>query len=907
MKRSLKLVVALLFSLACLASVTPAAHAAEQLPSGKVVGAIAGRATDESGNPLAGAVAEAFACSDDTPAGSAVTDATGEFLIKAVADGCYRVRFSAEEMESSWFGGKEIKDDAADVTVAGDKVQGIEGKLSEAGAVISGTVTSAEGAPLAGAWVTVLRPGGDGEAEASMSDARTDEKGSFSVRIYPGKCMVVFAKKGYVTRLHGKSPLEPTVVEAAKGKTVTGVNGVLSKGGRITGSVTDARGKALQGVYVVAYPTENTLLPAYARSDAGGKFALDGLATGKYRIAFGDRERKYLVQWHDGKTDPQEAAIIAVTAPATVSGIKGVMRQSGGISGMVTDQNGKAIPQVIVMAEPLDRKARGGNALTDETGSFNIVGLETASYHLSFRATSSHHLPLYYRDAARKEGAQIVEVAAPQVVFGVNQTLQEGVLLTGKVSDASGEPVEQASVMVYQAKEADGTPEFALTQEDGSFTAAVGEGQYLVEVRAEGYLTKWYGKGATRAEASPVTVSRKEGVQPLEITLERGGSISGTVRDRTGAGIAKVQVSARDAATGDRSESAASVEGGKFRIQGLKSGSYRVSADGTDLGYLEAKLPQPVMVSAPAATENVNFVLTQGGALSGKVTDPAGAALSMVGVEACDPATWDVVGSAYTDISGDYKIGGLPEGSYAIRFEKSDSKYPVQWHKGKFRREESSRVEVSGTATVSGVDATLQPGVSLTGTVTDTGGAPLADAKIEVYGGSDDEPFAETRTDFRGGFTVAALAPGSYRILFSHKDHVSGWHGGADRRSAARLVIKDAAVAPLSAALAPARGKFSGKLMNPEGKKIGQAWLTAIDALTGVAVTDERICECSGEFHTPVPGGMYRLRVERHGQTTWYGGDKQEEALQMPGAGEISGLEMVIDDKGVQGKKAQTN
>ena len=908
MTKLLKFAVAVLFTCVQIATAAPALPAAEPAAAVKPPGAIAGRVTDDSGNPIAGAAAEAFACSDETPSGSAATDKNGEYLMKGMADGCYRLRFSGNDLESSWHGGKQIKDDAADVRVSGEKVQGIDAKLSEAGSVISGTVTGADGAPLSGAWVTVLQTGGIGEEDGgSISDGRTDEKGSFSVRIYPGKCLVVFAKKGYVTRLHGKSAVEPTMVEAAKGKTVSGVNGVLSKGGSISGSITDDRAKPLAGVYVVAYPTERTALPAYARSDAGGKFALEGLATGKYRIAFGDREQKYLLQWHDGKTNPEEAAIIAVTAPGAISGIKGVMRQSGGISGMVTDQNGKAIAEVIVIAEPLERKARGGSAVTDETGSYSIPGLDSASYHLSFRATSSDHLPLYYRDAARKEDAKAVEVTASQTVFGVNQVLQEGVLLTGKVSNTSGEPVQQATVSIYPAKEVDGIPEFASTQPDGGFSAALGEGEYVVEVRAPGYLTQWAGKAATRAEAAAVSVSKKEGVQPLEIVLDRGASISGTVKDRTGAGIARVTVTARDAATGDRGESTTSGEGGKYQIQGLKSGSYRLEADGTDLGYVEAKLPQPVMVTAPGTTENVNLVLSQGGAVSGKVTDPAGAALSMVSVAAYDPATWDEVGSAYSGISGEYNIGGLPEGSYAIRFEKSDSKYPVQWHKGKFRREESARVEVAGTSTVAGVDAALQPGVSLTGTVTDTGGSPLANAKIEVYGGNDDEPFADTRTDLRGNFTVSSLAPGSYRVLFSHKGHVSGWYGGSDRRNAARLAIKDAAVAPLSAALAPARGEFSGKLVNPEGKKIGQAWLTAIDALTGVAVTDERICECSGEFHTPVPGGMYQLRVERHGQVTWYGGSVQEEALQLPGTGEISGLEMVIDDKGVRGKLPQRN
>ncbi|GFO64616.1 carboxypeptidase regulatory-like domain-containing protein [Geomonas paludis] len=904
MIKLLKLAVAVLFFLLQVAAPHPA-PAAQKEGATKAAGAIAGRVTDEAGTPIYGADAEAYPCAaDDTLAGSAVTDQLGEYQIKGLADGCYRVRFSGKEQESSWHGGKQLKDDCAELTVSGDKVQGIDGKLSEAGALITGRVTSTEGTALSGAWVTVIQNSGS-EQGPTVSDGRSDEKGAFTVRILPGKCIVLFSRKGYVATLHGKSPTEPTVLDTAKGKTVAGINAVLARGGRITGSVTDGS-KALPGIYAVAYAGDMKTLPVYARSDSAGKFVLDGLASGKYRIAFGDRDQKFLLQWHDGKSDPEEATVITVTAPATVAGIKGVLRQSGGISGMVTDESGKAIPEVLVLAEGLDHKARGGSAMTDETGSYVISGLDSAPYHLSFRPTSSQHLPVFYRDAATKEGAQAVEVVAPQMVLGVNQVLQQGVMLTGRVSGSSGEPVP-AMVVVYRAndKEETGGAEYRATQPDGTFSVPVPDGSYLVLFEAQGYLSQWSGKGATRAEAAPVAVSRKEGAQPLEVVLERGATIAGTVKDRTGAGLARVRVSANDAATGERGASAVTEEGGKFTIVGLKSGSYRLKADGTEQGYMEAKLPQPVQVTAPGGAENITIVLAPGGALSGKVTDPAGAALTSVSVAAYDPATWDEVGSAYTGLSGEYKIGGLPEGSYAIRFEKSESKYPVQWHKGKYRREDSARVEVTGTATVSGIDAVLQPGISLTGTVTDSGGAPLANAKIEVYGASEDEPFSDTRTDYRGAFTIASLAPGSYRVLFSHSDHVSRWYGGSDRRSATRLTVKEGTVPPLSIALAPAQGKFSGKLRNPEGKKIGQAWLTAIDALTGAAVADERICECSGEFHTPVPGGMYRLRVERHGQVTWYGGNTQEEAQQLPAVGEIAGLELVIDDKGVRGKQSQ--
>lgn len=904
MRKPLIFAVVVLAFVLQLAATTFAAQAAATPGSPKPAGSIAGRVTDESGNSIAGATAEAFSCSDETPSGSAVSDKNGEYVIGSVGDGCYHVRFDGDGYESSWHGTPQLKDTATDVNVSGDRVRGIDSQLSSAGSVITGMVKTKDGKPLPGAWVMAFRRGGESD-DGSISDGRTDEKGAFSVRVYPGSYFVIFTRKGYVMQIHGKSPEEPSMVEAAEGKTVRGINAALAKGGRITGNVTDEGGKALQGIYVVTYSSEKTTLPVTARTDGEGNFVLDGLPTGKYRIAFGDREMKYLVQWHDGKTNPEEAALVAVTAPGATSGIRGVLRQSGGISGRVTDEAGNAIPQVVVYAEPADRNGSGGSAITDETGAYNITGLSSATYKVSFRAVGSAHLPRHYRDAADQEAAHPVEVTAPQVAFGIDQVLPEGTLLAGSVSDSSGAPIPGTMVTAYPAAtESKAEPAFAVTEPDGTFSVPLAEGEYVVEFRApEGYLPQWSGNRPTRSEASPMTVSKEEGAKRLDVVLSRGGSISGTVKNRAGTGIPGVTVTATDAATGDRGESARSEEGGKYVIQGLKSGSFRLTADGSAAGYIEARLPQPVAVNAPSSVDNIDMVLIAGGAVSGKVTDPEGNPLPGVNVAAHDPATWDEVGTAYTDASGEYKIGGLPENRYRIRFEKTDSKYAVQWYKGKSRREESAQVEIVGTATIAGIDSTLSAGVPLTGAVTDTNGAPLFDAMIEIYGGSEDEPFAEVRTDRNGNYIVPTLAPGNYRIRFSHSDHVPRWYGGSDRRTASSLRVKETGIPPVSAALVKAGGKFSGKLMNPEGQKIGQAWLTAIEAATGVAVADERICECSGEFHTPVPTGVYQLRVERHGLVTWYGGNTREEAVPLPVSGEISGLEMVIEDKTVRAKQ----
>nr|WP_284694517.1 carboxypeptidase-like regulatory domain-containing protein [Geomonas sp. Red32] len=878
--------------------------AAPEIPKPK--GAIAGTVSEDSGTPAAGVKVEAFSCVDGLAAASAVSGQAGAYTIPALADGCYHVRFSGAGFESSWRGKPQYRDTAEEVKVNGGAVTGIDATVSPSDTTISGVVKAVDGTPLPGAWVTAVLP--SEKSEVSLSDGVTDAKGAYSVNVSSGKHVVLFAKKGYSSEIYGGSLTNPTRVEALAEKPAAGIDGILTRGGSIAGSVKNEAGKGLPGIIVAAIAPGSTSLPVGKRTDAEGNFVLDGLATGKYWLMFSDQEETYLPQWYDGKTGPDGATVVPVTAPNATSGIRAVLRTGGSISGRVTDPAGNPVAGAAVMAESTNTKENGfGYAATDPSGNYTIHGLAGAKYLVSFRARGGTLLSRYYRDSAAKDAAAPVEVVAGQATSNIDQMLPQGRTITGSVKNGAGEPVHGASVQVVPAeKESKVEPVFGQADENGAFTVAVPDGNYLVQVRAQGYLPQWSGNRPERKDAAVIPLSKDQATAQADFVLVRGGSISGTVRNRAGAPIAGVRVSASEAATGERGDSGTSDAEGRYTIMSLRVGNYRLSADGSTAGYVETKLPQPVAIAETGAqAENVDFVLFQGGEISGRVTDPDGNPVLWMSVAAYDPVTWDEIGSTSTEMDGRYRLAGLPEGKYSIRFEQYGSKYPVQWYKKKFKREEAAQVDVSGTAAVTGVDTVMVPGMALSGTVTDTNGGALADTKVEVYGGSEDEPFATTNTDSGGKYTVAALAPGFYRLRFSHEGFVPRWTGGSDRRSATPVRVGDSDLAGINAALVKASGTFSGKLMNPEGHKVGQAWLTVLDAASGAAVADERICECNGLFDTPVPGGWYRIRVERHGQVFWYRGTSQEDAATLPGSGAIGGLDMVIDDSGVKNKQAQ--
>jgi hypothetical protein len=90
------------------------------------------------------------------------------------------------------------------------------------------------------------------------------------------------------------------------------------------------------------------------------------------------------------------------------------------------------------------------------------------------------------------------------------------------------------------------------------------------------WVSQWYDRSNTAAAATPVTIASAGETVRLQVTLERGGTISGTVRDASGPDSYKVVVTtAHDRAMWTtRSVSAT----GAFTVLGVPDGDWKVGA-----------------------------------------------------------------------------------------------------------------------------------------------------------------------------------------------------------------------------------------------------------------------------------------------------------------------------------------
>jgi hypothetical protein len=125
--------------------------------------------------------------------------------------------------------------------------------------------------------------------------------------------------------------------------------------------------------------------------------------------------------------------------------------------------------------------------------------------------------------------------------------------------------------------------------------------------------------------------------------------------------------------------------------------------------------------------------------ISGQVTD-SGGPLANIGMDACQlvgtgaDAQWVQRGGSGSDDGGNYTIGGLAPGTYRVFFhdDQSNTYAPQAWDTSGTLDSGRDIVLASGEAT-DGINVQLENGGNISGSVTDTSGAPLGNVRVQLY------------------------------------------------------------------------------------------------------------------------------------------------------------------------------
>jgi Carboxypeptidase regulatory-like domain len=579
------------------------------------------------------------------------------------------------------------------------------------------------------------------------------------------------------------------------------------------------------------------------------------------------------------------------TRPRSVSTAPATAASSGtlaGLTGVVTDSHGHRLAGVCVTASP--RAASGGRTVvTSAGGLFLITGLRAGQYLLHYRdclaqpgrATSAAKAalgsgPLVAPLAAAREyvtPGHVVELGlvtlrsrasapaaarpmVPAVRLITAAQLRHRVSgqhlggIAGRVVGQNGKPIKGLCVFASIG-------DLTIGRDIGpngrySFGKFLPTGKYKVSFSAAcggpfnaasaNWAPEWYRGHLNESAANPVVVKAGVITRGIDAVMRPGGVITGTVTGPTGRGLAGMCV-VLVSANGAGVQQVTTPRNGRYRFQGLDPGRYGVGFFpdcGPGLGgYLPqwwpdtTKLTKHGLIKTGIGTirAHVDAKMVLGGTISGLVRsgNRNGRPLKGICVDATptgQPNGNDFLAS--TNADGKYSIRGLTAGRYALNFS------PGCNNNGNYLSQNYPHsVTVRLSRVTSGINAYLQPGGIIAGTVTaKSDGARLSGICVAT---SDGYSMAETGAN--GTYAINQLSPGKNQLEFfncsSHGNFAPQFYPDQlDPTKAVSISVRSGQVVKgINAAMAPG-ATISGTITLASGTKPSNVCVEA-DPVTG--------------------------------------------------------------------------
>ena len=760
---------------------------------------ISGRVTGPDGvTPLAGIYAAAFQWTGTAwqEISSCTTDAAGNYTIKWLGLGTYRVQFF--EWSGKYLGEcyphADTLADAADIVMGTNTVYtGIDAALRPVRS-ISGRVTDRQNqAALSGIAVTAYKSAG--ASWQSVSNRLTDADGFYVFsNLVAGTYRVQFADPAGAH--HGEYYCQAPDLAAANDivlnatSAVRNVDAALRPLASISGRVKAAGNEApVPGIRVVALrQCENCWHEASSGySDEAGTYALSGLEAGAYRVAFEDPAGHFVGEYYDCSDDISEAQDVIVAQGAETTGVDAILEAASGVSGRITAlASGEPLPNITVTLTLVGEWGPGFYQITstDDNGEYEFQGVEAGTYRLEFRDNNLDYIGQFYDQQTDWFSATLIDVPESTLVTGLNAALVEGAKLSGTVTDTQGAPAPGINVSCERWTGSywqwmTGT----LSDDDGQYTLrGLPAGDYRVwfwDPNGQ-FISEYYDDQIDWNEATSVAVATATHVTGVDATLAKAGTISGTVTGQAGAPLADIAVTVYRQQGGQWwwQENAMTDENGHYTIGRLPGGLYHVYFTDWQNDYLpeyyndatEYDDAEILMLPAEGALTGIDAELTKGATISGMLTGPDGqtpAGGVTVTAYMYTNHYWYWVGSSSSAQNGMFTIKSLRAGTYRLQFNDYNETYLAQVYAQGNTLDDGTDIPVATGEDVTGIDASLRLAARISGTVTaEDGVTPLANIAVIVGSRNGMGMNFQGNTDDNGQYTIRGLPAGSYIVQF---------------------------------------------------------------------------------------------------------------------------------------------
>jgi len=676
---------------------------------------------------------------------------------------------------------------------------------------ISGRITSStDGLGLAAIEVHFYDLSG---AEGPSAIATTDGSGHYTVNIPAGSYAVISQDThGHINKIYSTTGGVPcsavcdvnALTEVNVTSTaITGIDMVLSPGGRIAGVVTDAgTGLPLANVTINFVDPGPNVIFTKAVTDAFGNYLSEGGTDTGNVWAFtqntqGYREEAYNNVYCAGCDPTQDGHPMAVTLGVTSGPFNFALDAGGHISGTVTDADGSPRSNVTVhIVNSSGTHVVGAD--TNIAGQYDSGGLVPGTY-FAYTHNDLGLVDRLYNGAICPGGfcTAIQGTPIPVVVgghaSGVDFSLPFGGRITGMVTNAVGGapiPIESgnAGVNIYNALGQFVVALYTDVTVPGHYaTPPLPPGRYYAQTQnVPGFGNQTYNGQTCHncpiTNGTPIIVTANLATSNIDFALTGTGSITGTVTNASnGALLANSSVQVLSA-TGAGVMTVTTNGSGVFTFTGLAGASYyvRTTQGGAFINQLYGGIPCQnctvttsggtlVTVAPGQTTANINFALETGGRISGTITNAVGGALlSGIPVQVFSAAGISL-GQFNTNASGVYTTPGLPAGNYFIRTQAGNSSFINELYNdvpcpiGVCSVLTGEAIPVVSGQTTSGRNFALSTGARISGMVTTTLGAPLQNVSVQTYNALG-RFMGAMNTDASGNYSTAAVPDGTYFI-----------------------------------------------------------------------------------------------------------------------------------------------
>ena len=498
------------------------------------------------------------------------------------------------------------------------------------------------------------------------------------------------------------------------------------------------------------------------------------------------------------------------------------LRAGAALGGTVVDPAGKPLAdaQVEIAAGGTDAPEQ---ATTDAHGVWRVDAI--AAGHYALTATSKTYGPA---EPLRIE----LDGTTPRT--DVELRLAYDAQLVGTVVDRDGQPVAHATVVVT----ASGTADYdEPTDEHGHF-------EMLGILAARDYRI-FARKGG---DASEVTHLELGNDRRTEVRLQLAHTaIAGTVVDARGEPIAEANV--RAAPTAMRAFAIGATDNtdsrGHFVLEGLEPGDYRLVATWPDQDVRRLGGSGEVY---PTGTSDVKIVLPPPAALIGRALLD-GKPVPYYGVLVSEHPEFAFIGDPVSVRSAD--------GTFAIHSVQPGTWGVIVLGPGT-ARQVITDVHVADGKTTDLGDIVLARGAKISGHVTDTSGAPVVGARVQIGLALRGMPDRGTlAAAFAGSYTTTTDASGAYvfdGVALGEHESISATAPGRGMAPPLPLPAGDSTIDLTLAA----SGGIDGTLVNYTSGYVGVHARSTVPGMSRISL--DAVLDASGGFHfDDVPAGDYSI------------------------------------------------